>query len=377
MAWIDPVINKRTGKIAGYKIRYRLNGKKPSSEIFATKAAATGELPRYQAIEDSRKSLDGTRAHAILPLSELIRRYLDYRIAQKRLKPEYYNERLRDLLRTVTAGHWITTSDITLQSVIAWRTYMCGRDRRGGAYLRGLLSWASDIDQPVCPKAYRALKPTKSPVKIIPRPSVADVKCWLEKSLLYGSNVAALVHCCVWHGWRPSMAARMRVEDYDPEAGCVLLRDLKQQGGGERKTFLVDSANVMIRSLVFCRDPKDYIFLDPRTGQGWMAGKDRCAITHWWRRHIDPRTGKGVYNLKYDAMSHMADCGLNPAEIQAFTGHKDLRQVLTYLRTNEERQKASISRLTAGARWGQDTKSAAISPETESHKPLKIHGTQS
>lgn len=379
MAWIDPVVSKKTGKVTGYKIRYRVNGKKPSSETYRTKAEAAQNLDRYEAIEKSLQPLMGTREHASLTLMEIIERYLDDKIKRKELLKEYRAERKRDLLRVVKQGGWRFTTDVTPSSIVAWRQGISGEGRTSAAYLRGMLKWSNEnLNQAIHPLAHVRLRPSKRAQREPERPAAEDVLSWLQKARDCGANTYALVVCILWQGWRPKMCRAMRVGHFNVEGGFATLGEIKGQPGSTKKTFLFPVVIEALRTITAYRPRTDYLFQDPRTGRGWAENeKDRCNITHWWRRHIDGRKGRGVYQLKSDAISYLSEF-LSPAQIQGFTLQADKSTVLIYDRTNEQQQKKSIDLVVQkGARWGQDVQRSAISPEPDSHKPLEKHDAQS
>lgn len=373
MAWPDKVRN-RAGKLLGFKIRYRFNGQVLSSPTFSTKAEAITHLARYQGIEDSAKPLDGTRTHSLIPLLELIIRFVSAKVKDGEMREEYREERLRDLRRTIKLGGWALTSDVTVSSVMTWREKLVGTGKRDGAYLKAVLNWANaKLDQPIQPKVLVELRPPRTPRRVVDRPTSEDVRQWIATAKDNGDQAHALVLSLVWQGIRPSTAKRIKIYHYHPDdGGYFILGDLKGQAQDTKKTYLFPMVKAAIDKIINGRAPHESLYLNPRTGKSWDDPKDRCAITHWWYRHIESRRGKGVYNLKYDAISYLLE-HLSPAQVQAFTLHADISQLMIYDRTNDVIQKAAILSVMQGARWEQNLQPAEIPAPPENHKPLPEH----
>jgi hypothetical protein len=347
MAWLDKVKNG-DGKVTGYRIKYMVAGKARPSPTYATKAEASEQLPHYKAVEDSQRPMTGVREFAPMTLEELAIRYVDYQITEKKKIKEFYrDERLRELRRAITAGGWVRTSDITVGSIMAWRKkFRSNGSARLGAYLRAMLRWASEkLDQQIDHRILAELRPPKWQKKFLPRPSMEEVQGWLAKAKQHGPNTDAFVSAILGQGWRMLMAARLKVRDYIPVPGKMLLRGVVEKNGRERETLLLPEVNRKIAAITDGRSPDEPLFLDPRTGKGWLAGGVRCAPTQWWHAHIDGRVGKGFYNLKYESVSDKFDAGLTPQEIMDFTGHLSMAQVMEYSRSNEERQRLAIEKL--------------------------------
>jgi hypothetical protein len=348
MAWLDKVKNSN-GKVTGYRIKYMVHGKAKPSPVYGTKAEASEHLDHYQAVEDSFRPMSGTREHAPMTLEELTLRYVDYQITvKKKIKEFYREERTAEIRRAFTLGGWQSPSDITVGSIITWRKKYSGNgSQRPGAYLRAMLRWASEkLDQQIDHRILAELRPPKWHKKVVPRPTTAEVQGWLAKAKQHGPNADAFVSAILGQGWRMLMTARLLVRDYIPVPGKMILRGQVDKNGRERETLLLPEVNRKIAAIAEGRSPDEPLFLDPRTGKGWLTGGDRRQMSIWWRLHIDGRPGKGFYNLKYESVSDKFDAGLTAQEIADFTGHLSLAQVMQYSRSNEDRQRMAIDKLT-------------------------------
>lgn len=345
MAWIEKKRNK-AGKVTGCIIRYWKAGRgseKGWSEVYETKGKASEALPAWQAIEDAGKEL-GLRQHASIHLKELIIRYLDYRISKKKIDASYRAERLKELNAIIDDCNWTKTEDVSSAGVIAWHTRHGGKGSRKGGYLRAVLIWSrNNFHQQVDPVALELLKVTKSTRKVIERPSALEVATWLASGKRYGENAFALLYHLRWYGWRPVTAAKMVIGDLALNETKIILRGLKR-GGGDIEHPITEESAELLRKITKGRPPTDPVFLDPTTGKRWAL---RGGIKNWWRKFIDSRPKKGIYNLKYEAISHMFACGLPPADIQNFTGHRDINQVMVYARTNDASRRVSLELFTA------------------------------
>lgn len=364
MAWIEEVINKKTRKTQGYRVKYRMHGKKIPGGVFHTKADAAQALPKFDAIEEAQKEMVGTKAIKQMPLLEMVHRYLDYKLSEGELLPRYRQERQRDLVMIIEEGRWTIPSDVTPASVVEWKTRKMGKGHRRGAYLRAMLAWAKgDLLQPIEDLTLTRLAAPQSSISNNERPPSALVNTWKEKARAAGPNVEALVHMLVSFGSRCVALAEMKVCDFNAQTGTIKYHDEKHKditynmpiGRDQKAIFLLNR-------ITQGRDGKDHpLFISPRTGQGWNEEKDRTAISTWWHHHIDSRAGYQIRNLKYEAMSHMDEMGLSHSQIALFTGHKTTAQVDRYLRANDESRQRAMEKLyptkpevEMGAKWGQN-----------------------
>ncbi len=340
MAWPAPVKDRKTGRITGWRIKYRIGKKEgPPSTVFHTKAEALLQEPKFQALEDAGKELTGTNATNAKTLLELAHRYVAFKEQKKKLLPEYREQRLYDLTFVINEGGWVYTSDVTKQSVLDWQDKKNGRGARRGAYLRGLLKWASDnLDQAVEAKALLLLKPADSQTTDIPRQSPEQIAAWRAKAIAEGPHAEALFHLLLYFGGRCVSLARMLVSDYNPFAGTLTHRKVKHTN--HDITHPVDPVGIALLNRISAgRKPDEALFLSPITGQPWTAktkgGKGKASktpITNWWRDRIDNRTGFQIRNLKYEAITHMIELGMRGEQIAFFTGHKTLAVIERYIR---------------------------------------------
>ncbi len=376
MAWIEEVKDRKTKKIIGHRVVYRIGATKVPGPTFATKGEAKAALPKFAAIEASKKTLTATRLHSEIPLIELIPRYLDLRLARKKLKSRYYAERKRDLERIVKDGGWIATADITVPSVEAWVTKKDGKGLRSAGYLCALLRWAANsLEQGVCQKALKVLAPPQSKQSVHDRPLWEVLDTWRLRAAAQGPHGEALFYMLVTYGGRCMALGDMKVRDFDAREGVVYNFDVKKSGD---IGYPIDpQARFLLARIVIGRSPDEPLFLDPRTDKGWNATKGRSAMVDWWHFSIDSRKGFQIRNLKYEAMSHMDEMGLSASEIAMFTGHKTISQVNRYLRSNPVSKRAALAKLFpakpeefAGANQGQTLQHDENSRNDESYKPL-------
>lgn len=367
----------------GFKVRWWTNGrgsKRASSVVFPTKDKAIEHAEKIGHSISAKRKVGAGRHLVALPLTEIVHRWIAFRVAKRRMLAEHTAERTRDLLALVDGRGWRTTADITVAAVDAWTVATSGRGARLGAHLRALLRWAGEsLDQPVEMKALLALKPPTGRKRArSPRPTLEELLGWMAKADACSPNAGAFVHCQVLYGWRPVMGVRLQAKDVDLNVplrvgrktltfGRAITRNLKGTGD-DREHLLLPETVERLRPLLAGLKPEDFVFQDPRTGRGWFAprpnGKrNRIAPSQWWRANIDDRVGKGIYRLKNEATSVMRDAGLAPQEGRAFTGQRSDSIFNTYLATNDEQQLRSLLKI------------AALLKKREG--PPRVHGTKS
>lgn len=94
------------------------------------------------------------------------------------------------------------------------------------------------------------------------------------------------------------------------------------------------------------------LFPHYREARPWALKRGSAAeITDWYRNTIGKRLKladsgmDGIYHLKRWAITRMLRSGLTPATVAAFTGHRDLSQVMTYNVSNQDAQGAALASL--------------------------------
>lgn len=376
MAWVARVKDRNTGKLRGFKIRYRLGGrgsKTKASEIFEREDEATEHLPRYEAIENSQKKISATREHSLLPLQELVRRYVKRQLHARKIKPEHQNSRIDEVCGMVQECGWITVADVTAAAVTNWKDRKDGRGYRLGAYLRAVLKYAADVlDQPVHPKALLELKPPP-PRKSKPiRHSVEEVQAWLEATAPWGLNAYAYVACILFMGQRPISLARLTVSAYTD--GALYLNDIKKSGDHQTIPVKVKAFKELFDAITAGRGPDEPLFLDPRYGKGWLETGNRIAPSQWWRAHIDGRKKHGIYNLKYDGATEIGNA-VGPEAGRLITGHHSIQQFMVYNTEDQKRMGDSMQKIAKRRPWL--TKSVAEQIRRAHGGRTEVHTTES
>ncbi len=325
---------EKTGK--KWRVRQFVDGRLRTVARCATKPDALVMLRRVEEQERARGSVPrGSQ----LPMGEILARWRLAKVSTGNdpLHTSEAESRLRYLCNT---RNWQGTASITAVAVSDYR--QAGGSARTCAFLAGVLRWARDtLDQYVDPKALVGLRPGKAGRKPSPVLMSADQVAMVEeRAQAMSASAGALVHCLASYGWRPITAARLRVSDFDPVAGTITCQ---VKGGDVVRHPLQPETLRRLRALVASTEPDAPLFLDPRRdNEGWALRGSR-TIDQWSRDHLRVK----VYDLKRYAISTMLGRGVPPQDIASFTGHRTISQVLRYSRTNEERQRAVLSMMSA------------------------------
>lgn len=311
----------------------------------------------------------------VTKLTDLVQEYINARLADEHPITVEFS---RGLLATLTSlfhrRGWTTVADLNLTAVDHWRTQTKGKGvTRPLAYLLAVLRWGVyHRDIVVDPKVLE-IKRKRQRSQIAARVLLTDaqVRAAVKRASLYGPHAHALIHYLATYGARPITACRLRVGDFHPRTGELVV-DAKHSG-----TWRHPLRKDTIRLFAMCaadRGPKEPLFLAPveklkadeggrpmlpAPDGGWAVTQQGEAesLARWYHRCIGkavlPEALWRIYHLKRYAITSMLDSGMNPKQIAEFTGHLDVGQILTYARTSAAKAEASVAMLPkATARGG-------------------------
>jgi integrase len=204
-----------------------------------------------------------------------------------------------------------------------------------------LLRFAARLDQPLDPRALRT-EPPRRPRRAKP-PLLTDLQVGAllaNASLLGGPSAAAYGHLLATYGHRPESLAKLTVAALQGDSLALPVK-----GGDDIRHPLLPESLALLRPLVEGRSPTAPLFLDHH-GEPWGTGQ---RFADWWWKKVAPilkePSLRGVYHLKRFAITRMLGLGLDVATIASLTGHRTPSVILTYARTNEERQTAALTAL--------------------------------
>lgn len=337
---------QRRGK--GWRVIWREGGrgsKRHPSETFFDTPQATGR----QLAEDERQRLlarlkarEALGNRTLVPIGEVLERWLLAVQTEKHASALYVQKSRTTLGRIIKAKGWATTADVT-------REQAGGIGRGAMRLLRAMLHHAETYDQVVDRHLWHLPLPPRPERPKVELLTDAQVRQLLAEAKRWGNE--AVAHLLVTYGHRPESVAQALISDVDFAAGTIEL-PVKSIGALRRVRHpLLPATLKLLRRVVRGRPAGEHLLLD-HNGQPWKTGQ---AIAQWWYDSVGRAVlgaksrACGVYQLKRYAISRMLARGLDVATIASITGHATPTALLTYARTNEQRQRTALAALAAGS----------------------------
>lgn len=242
---------------------------------------------------------------------------------------------------------WGRADRLQVADLRAW----AARDPHHGhpaQYLLTVLRWAAEVHRVPVPAEvlrWRAPKPKrKAPPPLLTDAQVEDI---LDMATTYGPAAFAVVDYLLTYGARPITACRLTLADCDLVRGELVIRDAKHSGGWRHKILArhVEAWERLDRP----EGEAAPLFPHYREPRAWRIKRGSASeLTDWYKNTVAKRLGlkahglDGIYHLKRWSITRMLRAGLTPATVAAFTGHRDLSQVMTYNTTNQDAQGAAL-----------------------------------
>lgn len=134
-----------------------------------------------------------------------------------------------------------------------------------------------------------------------------------------------IVQAALFSGARYSEIAGLRVQDFDPVSGTLLIAQSKS--GRSRRVYLDPEADLFFRQVCEARRADDCMFV-PAGGDGWKKdAAQNLMMPATKAAGISPAT---FHELRHTAASRWARLGLTLQEIAAQLGHADVRMTQRY-----------------------------------------------
>ena len=330
MAWLE-----ETGE--GWVVRWWTAGRgsaKGRSSPQKNKPAALKEKARIAA---KLKAERPARAGA-MPIGELVDRHLDE--LRKRGKGLHrYPEQFRGCItRLAKEKNWTTTADMSRESI----TGLAVGEHR---YVKALLHTAVLFDQPVSSSALVVKRPTVTRKPLVPLLTDAQVDALLAKAATYSHDLMVIGHLVATYGHRGESLTKMNVDDVDLRDMDASAISMPVKGGDRISHPILRATADLLQMVVAGRPAGDPLFRNPATEERWRDGD---LLSQYWYHQVGERTvatHPGIYHLKRRAISRMLAADLDVATIASMTGHRVPTVILTYARTNEDRQRAALATL--------------------------------
>jgi integrase len=306
-------------------------GKRMSSKRFKTKKDA---LYCKERVELGLAALKPQSGITVIPLPELIERYLASRVKEDRAKPGYVLKTRATLLHLIEERGWKSSAAITVESA---GTLKLGEYR----LFKALVRYGAQIGQPLDQRVLlmSAPKRVRKPKSALLTPE--QVAMLIDEAADWCPANGALAHMLSTYGHRPESAVQLRVGSVDLEGGTLTL---EVKGGDVVRHPLLESTLRLLRPLCVGRGAEEFLFLNHR-GKPWGTGQ---ALASWWYHYVGEEKHEdapGIYELKRYAITSMLDRGLSLDTIASITGHRTPAILLTYARTNADKQARAIAAL--------------------------------
>lgn len=326
-----------------HKVRWRENGKKPSRLVRGNLDQAE-RVAREIATRRAAESFTNADGFA-QPLPVVLQRWRQVRLAAGAIQQGHAANVARVLTALFDRQSWRTTRDITQAAVDAWLASTNPKPRHVRhtlTYLRLLLRWAAGpaMRQPVAAITWSLPPKPKRERRLLTDEQLATIA---ERCAAHGQT--PLLHCLRTYGWRPSTACKLTVGAVDLAGARIDLGVLKNK---RRHAHVLTPETVeLLRPLVEGRAADAPLFRTP-TGKAWYLWHGTAIeLSAWWIEHITydfpPGAPRGIYDLKrYGATTMLVRTHGDVAAVQAITGHLRPDQLLTYLQTNEARQRLAL-----------------------------------
>lgn len=234
------------------------------------------------------------------------------------------------------------------------RTWVARDEAHGhpAQYLMTILRWAHEVHRVPVPAEVLRWRPPKAKRRA-PPPLLTDaqVENILDAALGYGPLAFAVVDYLLTYGARPITACRLTLADADFLRGELVIENAKHSGGWRHKILPrhVTAWETLPREKIAAPVP---LFPHYKEARPWaIKAGSASEITDWYRNTIGKKLGlhalglDGIYHLKRWAITRMLRAGLTPATVAAFTGHRDLTQVMTYNVSNADAQAQALDAL--------------------------------
>lgn len=306
-----------------------------------------------KAIRDRHNARSGL---ATATMAELI----DHWAAEKR-HSKHARAVQRVLAKVLQEQGWSKPAHITYQAIVDWNVERGGRSlelagtntRMPIQYLRTILRWAhqqhgAPVDQRLLERGVmpRAKRRPRRP--LLTSDQITAIRL---HAATMGTRAAALIEYLTTYGARPITATQLRQADLDVDRSTLTIQDAKHSGGWTHPV----SQDQAERWSDLWPEADGPLFPHWREDRAWRISQTRGyadEMGNWYRATIvrqlakqDAVAAHTIYDLKRYAITAMLDRGLDPATVATFTGHLDVGQVLTYNRTNEERQANALAQI--------------------------------
>lgn len=316
-----------------WRVVWRIAGAKRHLDGLRTKAEAQAARAR---IEGELAAMRPVRAGAVLSWAELLARYCADRASRV---TESHLDQVRRSISKVSAG-WASVGDCRIATLPSCLT---GYDRR---CLRGLLAFARDLGQPVDAAVIRHLRP--QPQRAAPRLLLTDDQvAWMQAEAgHWGPGDGGIVHMIATYGHRSESLIRLAKDAVDLAGARITLR---VKSGDTISHPLIPATVERLRSMMAAHAGRHLFPAHLSGGDPWPSAK---VFASWFCHHIGARIGKGagILGLRRYAITRMLGLGLDARTIASITGHRTVSLLLnTYAQTNEQRQLAAVSALSAAA----------------------------
>lgn len=331
---------------------YDMDGKQRASAWIADKSEALHYKAQVEAEVDASKAVD---RNALLPVAELIDRYIKNREAEDRTGERHAANVRATLQRVAAARRWKTCLDITGERAAGLKQ---GEHR----LVKALVRFGAQLGQPADQRVLlmRGPKRTRKPERPLLTPE--QVAALLDRAEAAGEATGAIAHCLATYAHRPESIVKARVGDVDLARGMLTLA---VKGGDTICHPILPATLARLAPLCAGRGPNEPLFISHLRGPSkagakgplrpWQSGQEFASF---WYKYIGgrvtapkdengkpngPPTHPGVYELKRFAISSMLGRGLDAETIASITGHREAKTVLLYARTNEERQRDALA----------------------------------
>lgn len=230
-----------------------------------------------------------------------------------------------------------------------------GGDKRSCAYLLTVLRWAARWRHlPINADVLRYRLPAsarRAPAALLTDGQAASIQ---ECAWAMGPRAGAIIDYLLTYGARPITACRLQVRHLDAAACELVLPDEKHSGGWRHR--ITPEHLDLWASLPRWEPPKgtpaDALPMFPHylEDRAWRLKNGSAGeLASWFKNTIGKRLKlgptTGIYQLKRYAITRLLRLTSDPATVASFTGHRDLEQVMTYARTNSQRQDQALSLL--------------------------------
>jgi integrase len=317
----------------GFRAVFWTNGrgsKRQKTQVFARKSEALAAARRLSVMVKAKKKIG---IGAVLSWEELIERY-KIRLAERKQGAHRYPAEVENSLKKLIANRgWRNVEDVNPGNVGELRV----SEHR---YLKAILRFAELLGQPVDARCTRLVAPKRKKKPQKPLLTDDEIKSLMERARRFSPFLEAAGHLVATYGHRPQSLAVM-------ECGDVRLNDspptiaMPVKSGDFIQHPIMEETVKLLRPLVTGRGIKERALLRP-DGENW---KDGDALSGFWYHQVGEWVcpdRPGMYELKRRAISRLLAAGMDVATIASITGHRTPSVILTYARTNDERQKAAI-----------------------------------